>query len=381
MKLALTLLIALSCLFARAQAEPAASQLAARQYALYDPLSRQMLLEQHAHERVAPGSLAKLMTAWVAFGALRDGTISLQQKIAPTQYALRLQSKEPRMFLQSGQAVSVDDLLGGLIVQSANDAARVLAEAVAHHELAFVDRMNAEAKKLGLHDTHFANASGVDEAGQYSSAHDLILLAAALQREFPEFMPRYAERRFSYNGIEQYSHNRLLWLDPRVDGQQTAYLDGVGYALLASAQSGRRRLLSLVLGTPTEALRNSESQRLLNHGFREYESVLLYRKQQPVQTMHVWKGTQDSLDIGFAGDLHVTIPLGAGTRLKATIETVEPLVAPVDAGRQVGILHLALDGKPLLDAPVVALRSVPLANVFARGVDAIRLWLRQGGKR
>jgi len=373
MKFVLPLLLASAGLLTSAHALPADPQLAAKAYALYDVSSQQMLIEHAASERIAPGSLTKLMTAYVVFSALRDDHLSLRQQVVPTQYALRLQSKEPRMFLQAGQEVTVDDLLRGLIVQSANDAARVLAEAVAHHELAFVDRMNAEAQRLALRDTRFVNASGVDEAGQYSSARDLVLLAAALLRDFPDFVPRYAQRQFSYNGIEQFSHNRLLWLDPHVDGLQTAQVDGLGFSIAASARRGQRRLLAVVSGAATTSLRDSESQRLLNHGFREYEAILLYRSRQPVKAMRVWKGTLGQLDIGFAADRYVTIPAGARERLSARLETLEPLVAPVSREQQVGILHLALDGEPLLDAPVVALQRVPLANVFARGVDAIRL--------
>jgi len=373
MKFVLPLLLASACLLTSAHALPADPQLAAKAYALYDVSSQQMLIEHAASERIAPGSLTKLMTAYVVFSALRDDHLSLRQQVVPTQYALRLQSKEPRMFLQAGQEVTVDDLLRGLIVQSANDAARVLAEAVAHHELAFVDRMNAEAQRLALRDTRFVNASGVDEAGQYSSARDLVLLAAALLRDFPDFVPRYAQRQFSYNGIEQFSHNRLLWLDPNMDGLQTAQVDGLGFSIAASARRGQRRLLAVVSGAATTSLRDSESQRLLNHGFREYEAILLYRSRQPVKAMRVWKGTLGQLDIGFAADRYVTIPAGARERLSARLETLEPLVAPVSREQQVGILHLALDGEPLLDAPVVALQRVPLANVFARGVDAIRL--------
>ncbi|GAB1233553.1 D-alanyl-D-alanine carboxypeptidase family protein [Ferrigenium sp. UT5] len=367
------LLCLLSGWFNTAHALPAAPALGAKHYALYDAGSGQMLVSEAAHEHIAPGSLTKLMTAYVVFGALRDGEITLRQHVTPTQYALRPQHKEPRMFLQSGQDVSVDDLLHGLIVQSANDAARVLAEAVAHHELAFVDRMNATAQRLGLSDSHFANASGVDETGQYSSAHDLVLLAAALLRDFPDFIPRYAQRQYTYNGIEQYSHNRLLWLDPNVDGLQTAQVDGLGFSSASSARRGQRRLLAVVIGAATASLRDSDSQRLLNHGFREYEAVLLYRERQPVQTVRVWKGTEDRLDIGFAADLYVTVPAGTRERLRARLETAVPLVAPINREQPVGILHLLLDGEPLLDAPVIALQRVPLANVFARGVDAIRL--------
>jgi len=357
-------------------AAAAAALPSAPHYALYDPASAQMLLAKNADARIAPGALTQLMTAYVVFGALRDGDITLHRELIPTQYALRPQQKEPRMLLQSGVAVTVDELLQGMIVQSARDAARVLAEAVAHHELAFADRMNAEVARLGLRDTRFANASGADEAGHYSSARDLVLLAAALLRDFPDQLPRYARRRASHNGIELYNPNRLLWLDPYVDGLQTAQVDGLGFSVAASARRGQRRLLAVVIGAASSGQRDSEAQRLLNHGFREFESLLLYRQKQAVKAVRVWKGTRDRLGIGFATDRYVTLPLGAREQLSARLETAEPLLAPVHAGQQVGILHLALDGQPLLDVPVVALQSVPLANVFARGVDAMRLWFR-----
>lgn len=356
-----------------ALAFPPAPTLAAKHYALYDASSNQILVSEVAHDHVAPGSLTKLMTAYVVFGAITRGELSLTQHLTPTPYALRVQNEEPRMFLEADKAVTVEVLLRGLIVQSANDAARVLAEGVAHHEIAFADRMNSEAQRLGLRDTHFTNATGEADAQHYSSAHDLALIAAALVRDFPEFYSLYALREYSYNGINQFNRNRLLWLDPHVDGMQTAYSEETGFSLAASALRAPRRLIAVVIGADKEILRTSETQRLLNHGFRQYESLRLYQKQQAVRSMPVWKGTLDRLDIGFREDRYVTIPAGQQEQLRAQLETLQPLVAPVNAGQQVGTLHLTLNGEPFLDLPVVALRSVPLANVFSRGVDAMRL--------
>ncbi|MFH2140131.1 MAG: D-alanyl-D-alanine carboxypeptidase family protein [Pseudomonadota bacterium] len=367
------LLCLLSGMLTSAHAFPPAPTLAAKHYALYDASSGQMLVSEAAHEHIAPGSLTKLMTAYVVFGTIQRGDLSASQRLAPTPYALRLQNEETRMFLEADKEVTVEVLLRGLIVQSANDAARVLAEAVAHHEIAFADRMNSEAQRLGLRDTHFTNATGEADAQHYSSAHDLALIAAALVRDFPQFYSLYALREYSYNGINQFNRNRLLWLDPHVDGMQTAYSEALGYSLAASALRAPRRLIAVVIGADKEILRTSETQRLLNHGFRQYESLQLYQKQQAVRSMPVWKGTQDQLDIGFREDRYVTIPAGQREQLSAQLETMQPLVAPVNAGQQVGTLHLTLNGQPFLDLPVVALHTVPLANVFSRGVDAIRL--------
>lgn len=374
MKLVLRLLLVLSCFLTVAHAYPTDPLLAAKHYALYDASSQQMLIEHDAGTRIAPGSLTKLMTAYVVFDALKQNKISLRQSLAPTAYALRLQSEEPRMFLEVGKEVKVEELLRGLIVQSANDAARVLTEAVANHEVAFADMMNKQAQRLGMRDTHFANATGVPEQLHYSSAHDIALLAAALLRDFPEFYPLYALREYKYNSINQFNRNRLLWLDPYVDGMQTAHDEGVGFSLVASSKRDNRRLISVVLGTEKENLRSSESQRLLNLGFKDFESVILYRKDQPVSTLRLWKGTEHQVEIGFREDRYITVPIGERDLLSAKLETKQPLIAPVNEGQSIGTLHLSLSGAPYLDLPVVVLESVPLANVFSRGVDAIRLF-------
>ncbi len=375
MKPALLLLLALLCQLSSTQAATLDPQLAAEHYVLLDFNSGQMLVEHKADERVAPASLTKLMTAYVVFGALKQGKLSLQQDLKPTSYSLRLQSEEPRMFLEVGKPVKVEALLRGLIVQSANDAARVLAEAIANHEIAFADLMNREAQRLALSNTHFTNATGVPEEQHYSSARDLAVLAAALMRDFPESYPLYAMREFKYNGINQFNRNRLLWLDPFVDGMQTAYAEESGFSLVASARRDNRRLISVVLGVEKENMRSTESQRLLNQGFREFESVLLYRKDQPVNNLRLWKGTEAQVTVGFREDCYVTLPVGQRGQLRARLETKQPLIAPINTGQHIGTLHLLLNAEPYLDLPVVALGTVPLANVFSRGVDAIRLFL------
>lgn len=376
MNRALALLLTLCCLSTPTQALPNDPQLAAQNYVLYDYTSQQMLVEHNANARIAPASLTKVMTAYVVLSAIEQGKLSLSKNLSPTAYALRLQNEETRMFLEVGKPVKVDELLNGLMVQSANDAARVLAEAVANHEIAFADLMNAEAKRLGLINTHFANATGVEESLHYSSARDLALLSAALIRDFPEAYRRYAQREFKYNGINQLNRNRLLWLDPFVDGMQTAHTDNAGFSLISSALRDKRRLIAVVLGTDKENLRSTESQRLLNHGYKEFELSLLYRANQPVSTLRLWKGTEHQVDVGFREDRYITLPVGSRGQLRAKLETKQPLLAPALSGQATGTLHLQLNGTPFLDLPVVVLESVPLANVFSRGVDAIRLFFQ-----
>ncbi len=374
MKAALIFLLLLLSPAAFSQEQPAAPPvLAANSYVLYDYTSGQFLVEQNPGAHVPPASLTKLMTAYVVFGAIKQGKLSLTQRITPSAYATRMQAEESRMFLTAGREVTVEELLRGLIVQSANDAARVLAETLANHEMALADVMNAEAQRLGLKNTHFINATGTPDAQHYTSAHDLALIAAALIRDVPQYYYIYAQREYAYNGINQFNRNRLLWLDPFVDGLATGYSEAGDFSLVASAKRDEHRLISVVLGTATEKLRSSESQRLLNYGFQNFESIKLYTREQPVSSKRIWKGTSKYLDLGFGVDRYVTIPKGQRDALKASLETRQPILAPVSRGQQLATLHITLNDKPYFDLPVVALDDIPLANVFSRGVDNIRL--------
>lgn len=374
MKFALIFLFTLfpTLVFSQEQAS-SAPILAASSYVLYDYTGGQFLVEQNANVHISPAHLTKLMTAYVVFGAIKQGKLTLTQRIIPSAYATRMQTDESRMFLNAGKEVTVEELLRGLIVQSASDAARVLAETMANHEMALADTMNSEAQRLGFKDTHFVNATGMPDAQHYSSAHDLALIAAAIVRDFPQFYYIYAQREFEYNGINQFNRNRLLWLDPFVDGLAAGFNESEEYNLVASAKRDEHRLISVVIGAATEKLRSSESQRLLNYGFQNFEIIKLYAKEQAVSDKDIWKGTSHHLNIGFLTDRYITIPKGQRDALKATLETRQPMIAPFNRGQQTGTLHLTLHDKPYLDLPVVALDDIPLANVFSRGVDNIRL--------
>ena len=387
MKFTLTLFFALTLpLFALAKTLPAsntaeeaektqgnAPKLSARAYLLFDHTSRQILLEHNSHERIEPASLTKLMTAYITFAALRQNQLEQSQKVTPSTYAIRSQRSESRMFLDRNKPVTIAELLRGLIVVSANDAARALAETVAANEPAFVALMNKEAQRLGMADTHFINSTGLPDPMHYSSAYDLALLSAAVISDFPEHFPLYALREYEYNHIKHYNRNRLLWLDPHVDGMKTGHTENTGYSLIATSKRNDHRLISVVLGTSSEHLRSTESQRLLNHGFQDFEIFYLYKKNQAVSNIRLWKGTENTVKVGIREGLTVTLPKGQRALLKATIETRQPLLAPVSDGQQIGILHLAFDGKPYLEFPLVALEPVPLVNIFSRGIDSIRM--------
>jgi D-alanyl-D-alanine carboxypeptidase (penicillin-binding protein 5/6) len=348
-----------------------APEIAARAYLLFDTQSGQTLAGHNIQERVEPASLTKLMTAYLVFGALKQKRIAADQVVPVSQRAWKAEGS--RMFIEPRTPVTVDELLHGMIIQSGNDASIALAEAVAGSEDAFAASMNREAQRLGMKNTSFTNSTGLPDARHYTSAHDLVLLAHAIVRDFPENYPLYAKRDYTYNRIKQSNRNRLLFSDPTVDGMKTGRTESAGYCLITSAKRGERRLISVVLGASSESGRVIESQKLLNHGFQAWETVRLYEKGAAVSTLQVWKGSADAVKAGFASDLFMSVPRGQGDRLKGTLESNQPLMAPLTAGQRLGTMKITLDGKPAGEAPVVALDAVPLGNIFARGWDAMRL--------
>lgn len=374
------LVLALLCVAASAGAQgaPAAAvpppAVAAKSYLLVDVLSGQTLVAQNADEPREPASLTKLMTAYLVFRALKNRELVPSQMVTVSERAWRAEGS--RMFIDPKKAVSVDELLRGEIVQSGNDAAIALAEAVAGSEEAFVEHMNREAARLGMKNTRFVNATGLPSPQQASTAADLARVAAALIRDFPEYYPLYALKEYRYNNITQPNRNRLLWTDPFVDGVKTGYTDAAGYCLIASAKRGPRRLLSVVLGAGSDAARASESQKLLNYGFQFYDTVQLYQNGQAVSTLRVWKGAANSVPAGFVADQYVTLPKGQAQKLKLTMEAAEPLLAPVTHGQRVGVVKVTLEGKPLGEFPLLALDDVAPASFFGRIWDTVRLWFK-----
>ena len=355
-------------------AAPSAPVLEAKAWLLTDFHSGQSLASHNAGERVEPASLTKLMTAYLTFAALRNKTLQPEQTVPVSERALRAEGS--RMFIEPRKPVTIDELVRGMIVQSGNDACIALAEAIAGSEDAFVEMMNKQARQMGLTSTRFANSTGLPHPQHYSTAQDLAVLAMAIMREFPEFYPLYSTKEFRYNGISQANRNRLLWMDPTVDGMKTGSTENAGHCLIASARRGERRLLSVVLGARSDAARAAESQKLLNYGFQAYDTVRLYEKSQMVATLHVWKGGANNVKAGFVNDLYLSLPKGQAEKLKASVESEQPLLAPITSGQRVGTMKLVIDGKPLRELPVVALESVPLAGIFGRGWDALRLMFR-----
>ena len=340
-------------------------------YILTDFQSGQTLVSQNSSKRVEPASLTKMMTAQIVFSALRQKRITLKQIVPVSEKAWR--ARGSRMFIEPGKPVTVEELVNGLIVQSGNDASIALAEAIAGSEESFVHMMNKEAERLGMKGTHFTNTSGLPDPDHFTTAYDLTLLVSDLIRRFPEHYPLYSLREYTYNKISQANRNRLLWLDPNVDGLKTGYTKAAGYCLVASAKRNNRRLISIVLGAKSDSVRTMESQRLLNYGFLSYDTVRVFRKKQKVTTIKLWKGQQKTLRAGFNHDLYFSLPKGQASKLKATMEYKQPVIAPIKAGQKVGVVKFIFDGKQMGKYPLIALESIERSGFLSRTWDEIQL--------
>lgn len=371
-----------------AQTGPA---LAARAWTLVDATSGVTLASAAATQRLEPASLTKLMTAFVVFTALGEKRTRLDAAVTVGPVALAAPGRSgARMYIEPGRPVTVDELLRGLLVVSANDAAIALAEHAAGSTDAFVDRMNAEARRLGMSDTRFANPTGMPDPQHYSSAADLALLAQRLFADFPQYAPRYAQREFTYNRITQSNRNRLLWSDGSVDGMKTGHTEGAGWSIIASAsrpqgageRAFNRRLIAVVLGAASDSARAQEALRLLNFGYASFDTVRLYRQGEVLVRPEVWNGDRGSIPIGIERDVYVTLPTDAlralgKAGLQSALERQDPLLAPLGKGETVGRLKITAGGAAVADVPVVALESVGEAGLVGRAYDALRLWWRR----
>jgi serine-type D-Ala-D-Ala carboxypeptidase (penicillin-binding protein 5/6) len=353
---------------------PPPPKLEARAWLLQDMQSGDVLASERADERMEPASLTKLMTAYLSFAALKSGRIKPTDSLPISERAWKAEGS--RMFLDPRKPAKVEELLKGMIVQSGNDASIVLAEGIAGSEEGFASMMNQEAKRLGMKQTHFMNATGLPDPEHYTTAADLAILTAALIRDYPDFYKLYSIPEYTYNNITQPNRNQLLRLDPHVDGVKTGHTESAGFCLVASAKRRERRLLSVVLGAKSERARTLESQRLLNYGFQFTDSVRMYRGGQVVKVLQVWKGEKNEVKTGFADDFFLTLPKGAYSRVKAKLESRQPLVAPIKRGKPVAIMHLFLDDKPLGSYALVALESVEVAGLFGRMWDSLQLMLQ-----
>ncbi len=350
---------------------PAPPAVNARSWLLQDFHSGAVLSEHNANERMEPASLVKIMTAYIVFSEIRAGTVSLDNQVLISEKAWRMPGS--RMFIEVNTRVSVEDLLKGMIVQSGNDASVALAEHVAGSESAFADLMNEHARALGMTGTHYTNSTGLPDPDLYTTAHDLALLARAMIRKFPEYYQWYSEREFTFNGITQPNRNRLLWRDGGVDGLKTGHTQSAGFCLVTSAERDNMRLITVVLGTGSDDARVQETQKLLNYGFRFFETHRVYQAGATVTNARVWQGAAPELALGLEDDLYVTIPRNQYHRINASTRINPSLTAPIRRGDPHGSIELTLDDANIAMRPLVALQTIEEGGFFQRLTDRIMM--------
>lgn len=355
---------------------PAPPELAASAYILQDFYSGEIIAEKNADMRVEPASITKIMTAYVVFDAIRGGRLSLDDQALISEKAWRNPefpgwSQGSRMFADVNTKVRIADLLRGLIIQSGNDASVALAEHIGGTEAAFVDIMNAYAEKLGLENTHYRNSTGWPVEGHYTSARDIATLSRALIHDFPELYQLFSEKRFTYNNISQSNRNTLLWKDASVDGVKTGHTQSAGYCLVASAERDGMRLVGAVMGTADDDARIKYAQSILNYGFSFFETDKLFAANDGLKDVRVWKGGAESVKVGLADDLYVTIPRGEYDNLKSTVNIKRSVFAPVEQHEAVGQLVVELNGETIREAPLITLDAVGRGNIVRRVIDHI----------
>lgn len=345
--------------------------IAARAWVLADQPSGRILAAGNPDVQLAPASLTKLMTAYVLFTDLRNNKLKLDSMQTVPVSALRQEGAT--IFLTAGEQVSVETLLQAMLVNSATDATLTLIEAVSRSETAFVSRMNDEAHRLGLTRTKFTNATGLDQPGHVSTAHDLAELARILQQDFPQYQHFFMLKGFTHKGINFYNTNRLLWMDARVDGLISGRTAKSGFCMAASAKRGDQRRIAIVLGASSDARRAQSAQSLLNYGFEYFDGARLYRAGQAIKSVKLYRGARDSVNIGVAQDFYILVAKGAIPRVKAQVVTQQPVVAPVRKGQPLGRLRLSVDGTALGEYPLLATQDVEVAGMIGRSWDSIRL--------
>ncbi|WP_417565995.1 D-alanyl-D-alanine carboxypeptidase family protein [Marinobacter sp.] len=354
---------------------PSPPQIAGSSYVLMDPKSGRIIMEENSHERLPPASLTKMMTAYIVERELDEGRVSMSDMVPISVKAWKTEGS--RTFIKEGTQVAVEDLLRGVVIQSGNDASVALAEFVAGSEGAFVDIMNQQAQLLGMKDTHFENATGLPSPDHFSTAYDLAILARAIINDYPENYPIYAEKHFTYNNIRQPNRNSLLWRDSSVDGLKTGHTEEAGYCLVASAKRNDTRFIAVVMGTSSTESRSQEVQKMLNYGFRYYQSERLFRAGQELIEARIWGGQSDQVSIGMADDVYVTIPRGSRESLESTVDLDSVIKAPIKVGDELGRVKVSYNGEVLVDQPVLALTDVPEGGFFKRIWDAIKLFFVQ----
>ncbi len=362
---------------AQLDSTPEPPKVNASSYLLVDYHSGRVLASDNPHLQVEPASITKMMTAYVVFTEIKSGNLALDDMITISEKAWRTGGS--KMFIEVDKQVQVEDLIRGMIIQSGNDACVALAEHIAGSEEVFANMMNQHAKKLGMVDSSFKNATGLPAEGHLVSAHDVAILGKAMIAEFPDLYHFYSEKEFTFNKIKQHNRNTLLYRDPTVDGFKTGHTEAAGYCLATSAMRNGMRLINVVMGTASEKARADESQKLLNYGFRFYETHKLYNAGEERIKSEIWKGQEEELSIGLAEDLFISIPKGSYEKLEANVDLPNIMTAPIQQGTQLGTLKIQLNGEVLIEKPLVALQTAEQAGWWSRSMDGIGLWFKSFG--
>ena len=350
---------------------PAPPKIAGTGHLLIDFHSGHVLSEHNANQRLEPASLTKLMTAHVVFSELAQGNLKLTDEVSISEKAWKTGGS--KMFIEVGKKVSVLDLLKGMIIQSGNDASIALAEHIAGSEAVFASVMNTKAQKLGMYNTNFVNATGLPDPDHYTTAEDMAKIAIATIRDYPEYYKWYSEKAFTFNDIKQHNRNKLLWRDKSVDGLKTGHTEAAGYCLVSSAARENMRLISVIMGTDSEKQRADESIKLLNYGFRFFETHKLYNAGDALKQAKVWKGETDQLAVGLQQDLYITIPRNQYKNLDASVHLNSQLTAPIQKGEQIGEITVTLDSNEVAKKPLIALRNINEGGFFSRMLDNVMM--------
>lgn len=353
---------------------PPQPELAANGYVLMDAATGKILASKNLDQRMAPASLTKMMTLYITFQSLQSGQIHLTDDVRVSKKAWEMTGS--RMFLRVGTHVNVEQLIEGVSVASGNDACVALAEYIAGTEGTFAQLMNQMAQKLGMKNSHYVDSTGLPDPEQYTTPEDMAILAHALIRDFPEFYHYFSEKWITYNNIKQPNRNRLLWRDETVDGLKTGHTDEAGFCLVASAKRNDMRLITVIMGAPSDGVRAANSQALLNYGFRFYKAYPLFQANKPITQSRVWQGKEKFVALGVKSPLYVTIPASEYSKLKAKMSLNSKIRAPITAGQALGTITVTLDDQVLVQTPLVALKDNPKAGVVSRMVDRVSMMIK-----
>jgi D-alanyl-D-alanine carboxypeptidase (penicillin-binding protein 5/6) len=361
-----------SVTYAAAMPTPAAPIIGAKSFLVIDSKTGHEIAALNADESLAPASLTKIMTTYVVFSALKQGQITLEEEVTVSEKAWRTEGS--RMFIEVGTRVTVQELLLGMIVQSGNDASVALAEHIAGSEGVFAEMMNQHAAKIGMHSSHFQNATGLPAADHRTTARDLATLSRALVEEFPEYYKWHSVKEYTYNDIKQSNRNSLLWRDDSVDGLKTGHTEAAGYCLVASAKRDDMRIISVVLGTSSTKARADGSQALINYGFRFFETRLLFKAGEEISNARIWKSANEYSRLGVLEDLYITVRRGSYDKLESKLDMPAIVIAPIAAGQPVAELSINLEGEELVKTPLRALDDNPAGSFWQRTKDGVSLW-------